>query len=158
MTIAPLLIRVGRSFATLMLVVAIAGCASTAPRTATSSTFAGDPAHPAATSGWVRTELYFGTGPADDARAGVDEAQWREFLDAEVSTRFPDGLSVADIYGQWRDKGAAKPERLRSKVLILLYPNKPEQRAAIEAIRAAWKARSGDDSVLRVTQPADVSF
>jgi hypothetical protein len=149
----------GKGIAAFALVVALTACASTTPKTSTpSSTFSGDPAHPAATTGWVRTELYFGTGPADDANAGINEAQWREFLDTEVSSRFPDGLSVSDIYGQWRDKGAAKPERLRSKVLILLYPDKPEQRAAIEAIRAAWKARSGDDSVLRVTQPADVSF
>ena len=149
-----------RGIAASLLVVALTACASTAPRsTATSAaTFSGDPAHPVATAGWVRTELYFGTGPADDASAGINEAQWREFLDTEVSTRFPDGLSVSDIYGQWRDKGAVKPERLRSKVLILLYPDKPEQRAAIDAIRAAWKKRSGDDSVLRVTQPADVSF
>ena len=150
-----------RSIAAFALVVGLAACTSTAQRpatSATSATFSGDPAHPAATVGWVRTELYFGTGPADDANAGVSEAQWREFLDTEVSTRFPDGLSVSDIYGQWRDKGAARPERLRSKVLILLYPDQPEQRAAIDAIRAAWKQRSGDDSVLRVTQPADVSF
>jgi hypothetical protein len=141
-----------------MLFALLAGCASTAPKPATSSTFSGDPAHPAATTNWVRTELYFGTGPADDAKAGTSEAQWREFLDTEVSTRFPDGLSVSDIYGQWRDKGAVQPERLRSKILILLYPDTPEQRANVEAIRAAWKARTRDDSVLRVTQPADVSF
>ncbi|WP_336407586.1 DUF3574 domain-containing protein [Tahibacter soli] len=147
-----------KSVAALMFVAVLTACTTNAQRPATTATFSGDPAHPAETAGWVRTELYFGTGPADDANAGVGEAQWREFLDAEVSTRFPDGLSVSDIYGQWRDKGAVKPERLRSKVLILLYPDKPEQRAAIDAIRAAWKKRSGDDSVLRVTQPADVSF
>ncbi|MFC4819850.1 DUF3574 domain-containing protein [Dokdonella ginsengisoli] len=135
----------------------LAACAATAP-TKTAATLHGDPAHPATTAGWVRTELYFGTGPADDAASGVDETRWREFLDREVSTRFPDGLSVYDIYGQWRDKGAAKPERLRSKVILLLYPDTPEHRADVEAIRAAWKRVTGDQSVLRVTQPADVSF
>lgn len=142
----------------LLVAAAASGCATTSPKPPASSTFAGDPAHPAATTNWVRTELYFGTGPADDAKAGVSEAQWREFLDTEVSSRFPDGLSVSDIYGQWRDKGAVQPERLRSKILILLYPDTPQQRASVEAIRAAWKARTHDDSVLRVTQPADVSF
>lgn len=134
----------------------LAACAAPAPKSA--ATLHGDPAHPAATAGWVRTELYFGTGPADDAAAGVDEAHWREFLDREVSARFPDGLSVYDIYGQWRDKGATKPERLRSKVVLLLYPDTPQHRADVEAIRAAWKRATGDQSVLRVTQPADVSF
>lgn len=135
----------------------LCGCAATsAPRTG--ATLSGDAAHPAATAGWVRTELYFGTGPADDPASGVNEAQWRDFLDREVSTRFPDGLSVYDIYGQWRGKGQAAPERLRSKVILLLYPDTPAHRADVEAIRAAWKKATGDQSVLRVTQPADVSF
>jgi len=43
-------------------------------------------------------------------------------------------------------------------MLIILYPDSPENRARIEAIRAAWKQKTGDQSVLRVTEPADVSF
>jgi uncharacterized protein DUF3574 len=132
------------------------GCSS-APPPAASPTLAGDAAHPGRASGWVMTSLYFGLGPADGA-AGVDEARWRSFLDREVTTRFPDGLSVFDVYGQWRDKGGAATERLRSKQLVLLHPDGARQRADIEAIRAAWKRETGDQSVLRVTQPADVSF
>ncbi|HEY0232807.1 MAG TPA: DUF3574 domain-containing protein [Dokdonella sp.] len=138
--------------------VAVSGCASQPSTRPATATLAGDGAHPAQTAGWVRTELYFGTGLADDAASGVGETEWRSFLDHEVSSRFPDGLSVFDIYGQWRSKGAAAPERLRSKVILLLYPDTPAHRADVESIRAAWKARTGDQSVLRVTQPADVSF
>jgi hypothetical protein len=47
---------------------------------------------------------------------------------------------------------------LRSKLLVIDYPDTPANRAKIEAIRTAWKRRTGDQSVLRVTQPADVSF
>jgi hypothetical protein len=43
-------------------------------------------------------------------------------------------------------------------LLVIDYPDTPENRGKIEAIRAAWKKRTGDQSVLRVTQPADVSF
>lgn len=141
----------------LALIVFATGCAASAPPRS-SATLSGDPPHPAATADWVRTELYFGTGLADEPNSGVSEAKWREFLDREVSTRFPDGLSVYDIYGQWRGKNQSAPERLRSKVILLLYPDTPAHRADIEAIRAAWKQASGDQSVLRVTQPADVSF
>lgn len=138
-----------------VLLLGLAACATPTPKSA--STLHGDPAHPPATSNWVRTELYFGTGPADVTDSGA-ESRWRDFLDREVSTRFPDGLSVYDVYGQWREPGAAAPERLRSKMLLLLYPDTPQHRADVEAIRAAWKRASGDQSVLRVTQPADVSF
>lgn len=143
-----------RTLATSVLLAALlAGCA--APPVAA---LHGDPTHPARTQGWVDTRLYFGLGPADQPQQGVSEQAWREFLDREVTPRFPDGLSVLDVYGQWRDARQVSPERLRSKLLVIDYPDTPANRAKVEAIRAAWKRRTGDQSVLRVTQPADVSF
>jgi hypothetical protein len=115
-------------------------------------------AHPGQASGWVDTQLYFGLGPADQPEKGVSEAKWRGFLDKEVTPRFPDGLSVVDVYGQWQGARQSSPERLRSKLLIVDYQDTKENRDKIEAIRVAWKKMTGDQSVLRVTQPVDVSF
>ena len=128
-----------------------------------SPTLHGDAAHPAKTEGWVDTQLYFGLGLADatdsdEKGKGVSEAAWRDFLDTEVTPRFPAGLSVVDVYGQWQGKRQKSPERLRSKMLIVDYPGTPENAAKIEAIRAAWKQKTGDQSVLKVSQRADVSF
>jgi hypothetical protein len=122
------------------------------------STLHGDAAHPARTSGWVDTRLYFGLGPADAPEKGVTEAAWRDFLDKQVSPRFPAGFSVVDVYGQWQSKGSHKIERIRTKLLLIDYPATAQNIARVEAIRAAWKQITGDQSVLRVTQPADVSF
>ena len=143
-----------------VLAIALSGCAHQPASTvvATAPTLAGDPAHPGQTQGWVDTKLYFGLGPADNPDKGTSEARWREFLDKEVTPRFPDGLSVADVYGQWQGKGKSTPERLRSKMLIIDYPDTKENRDKIEAIRSAWKKMTGDQSVMRVTQAADVSF
>jgi hypothetical protein len=132
-------------------------CVSTAAQTA-SATLHGDKAHPATTRDWVDTKLYFGLGPADDPSQGVSEAQWRTFLDKEVTPRFPAGLSVMDVYGQWLSKRSGEVERIRSKMLVIDYPATKENSARVEAIRIAWKKMTGDQSVLRVTQPADVSF
>jgi hypothetical protein len=144
-----------------VLSLAFAGCAYRNPLPTLPSaapTLSGDPAHPGQTSGWVDTKLYFGLGPADDPSKGVSEAAWLAFLDKEVTSRFPDGLSVVDVYGQWQGKKNPTPERLRSKMLIVDYPDTQENRDKVEAIRAAWKKMTGDQSVLRVTQPVDVSF
>ena len=143
------------------LVFALAGC--TPRQTAVSPgaqapTLAGDPNHPGRTQGWVDTRLYFGLGPADHPDQGVSELRWREFLDREVTPRFPNGLSVQEVYGQWQGKGQASPERLRSKMLSIDYLDSPENRDKIDSIRAAWKKMTGDQSVMRVTEPADVSF
>lgn len=146
-----------RPLAPLVLLAALlVGCA--APASRPGAVLHGDAAHPAQAAGWVDTRLYFGLGLADRPEQGVSELAWREFLDSEVSTRFPDGLSVIDVYGQWQGKQQTSPERLRSKMLVIDYPDTPANRAKVEAIRAAWKQRTGDQSVLRVTQPAEVSF
>ena len=50
------------------------------------------------------------------------------------------------------------PERVRTKLLIIDYSDTRDNREKIEAIRLAWKKRTGDQSVLKVTQPADISF
>jgi hypothetical protein len=121
-------------------------------------TLQGDAVHPPRTKNWLDTRLYFGLGPADSPEKGVSEAAWRDFLDKEVTPRFPSGLSVVDVYGQWLSKREQRVERLRSKMLIIDYPATAENAARVEAIRTAWKRLTGDQSVLRVTQPADVSF
>ncbi len=149
--------------ALLLLGLLLCGCAATGPASKSSSMLHGDAAHPGAVANWVRTELYFGIGPAgetrgNEANTAAAEKRWQEFLDREITPRFPDGLSVYDIYGQWRTQGHANIERLHSKEVMLLYADTPQHRADIEAIRAAWKKETGDLSVLRVTQPAEVSF
>ncbi|MEP6941132.1 MAG: DUF3574 domain-containing protein [Rudaea sp.] len=145
-------------FLTLLLGSCLLLCACAAPGLrAPAAVLVGDAAHPAAEH-WLRTELYFGLGPADDATAGANEKRWRDFLDREITPRFPDGLSVYDVYGQWLGKGESSIERLHSKEVMLLHADTAQHRADIDAIRAAWKRATGDKSVLRVSQPAEVSF
>lgn len=153
------------------LVLAASGCATAAPAakpvppapaTAT-ATLRGDAARPDAAAGWVRSELYFGVGEESGASErkqtdAITEAQWRAFLDKQVTPRFPDGLTVFDAYGQWLFRGAAEPNRLRTKVLVVLHENTPQRRADIEAIRLAWKQATGHQSVLWAQQAVEVSF
>ena len=136
----------------------LSSCATLPNSPTTNATLHGDAAHPIQTEDWLRTELYFGIGAIDDETHAINEMRWREFLDREVTSRFPAGLTVFDAYGQWREKNASTTERLHTKVLVLLCPDTPAQRADVEAIRLAWKKLSGDQSVLRVTEHSDVSF
>jgi len=145
----------------------LSGCAGSAidrpaPPKATAALH-GDAARPAAASGWVRSELYFGVGREDgdttrDEDAPVSEARWRDFLDREVTPRFPDGLTVFDAYGQWLFRGRDAPERLKSKVLVILHEDTAQRAADIEAIRLAWKQATGHQSVLWSRHAVEVSF
>lgn len=142
----------------------LGGCATT-PGTApaTTASLQGDTARPGAAADWVRSELYFGVGEESGASErrqtdAITEAQWRAFLDKQVTPRFPDGLTVFDAYGQWLFRGAKEPNRLRTKVLVVLHENTPQRRADIEAIRLAWKEATGHQSVLWAQLAVEVSF
>jgi len=144
-----------------VLLAACAGSPVAAPSAPVTASLHGDAARPAsAPSGWVRSELYFGVGKAnvDPTVEAIGEAQWREFLDREVTPRFPDGLTVLDGYGQWTFRGNPEPNRLQSKVLVILHEDNPRRTADIEAIRLAWKQVHGHQSVLWSRQPIAVSF
>lgn len=156
-----------RSAPLILLTVLLAACAGTTPNlkaagapAATTASFQGDDARPAAAQGWVRSELYFGVGRAnqDPSVDGIGEAQWVAFLDAEVTPRFPDGLTVFDAYGQWMFRGNPAPNRLQSKVLVILHEDTPQRTADIEAIRLAWKQAHGHQSVLWSREAVAVSF
>ena len=97
---------------------------------------------------WLRTELYFGAAKLDGTIVTV--AEWEAFLDAEITPRFPDGLTVLDGAGQWQEADGDIIEE-RSRVVVLLYPRtaQAESHAEIEAIRAAYEQRFGQEAVLR---------
>lgn len=154
-------VSIRRLLLSLLLIAAMAGCATSGARQApATASMTGDAARPALAHDWVRSELYFGVGKAniDPSVAAIGETQWRAFLDAEVTPRFPDGLTVLDGYGQWMFRGNPEPNRLDAKVLVILHEDSPQRVADIEAIRLAWKQQHGHQSVLWVRQPAHVSF
>jgi hypothetical protein len=108
---------------------------------------------------WVRTELFFGTSKPDGT--AVTEAEWKGFLDAEITPRFPDGLTVLTGLGQWQEEDNDIVQE-RSMILILLYPREfaHESGAKIEAIRAAYELQFKQESVLRSddSDPVCTSF
>jgi hypothetical protein len=122
-----------------------------------SAALQGDPARPESAH-WLRNELYFAIGPLDAPDDDVREIRWLAFLDREVTSRFPDGLTVLNAYGQWRSHPADATNRLRSKVLVILCEDTPANRGAIDAIRSAYKAATHDKSVLLTTERVDISF
>ena len=109
---------------------------------------------------WSRTELYFGTAISDGGvvTGEVTEEQFRAFLDSEITPRFPEGLTVLTGYGQFLNStGVIQQER--SFVLILLYPlSSQDSNRKIEEIRALYKARFNQESVLRSDTKNFVSF
>ena len=111
---------------------------------------------PGPTDVWTRTELFFGSAQPDGS--SVSEQEFRQFLDREVTPRFPDGLTLFVGLGQFRHASGVVVQE-RSMLLVLLYPaDQPESAGYIEAIREAYKRRFRQESVLRLDTSARVSF
>jgi hypothetical protein len=98
---------------------------------------------------YYRTELYFGRSKPDGSIV-TDEA-WDKFLNDVVTPRFPDGFTVLDGAGQYRDK-AGRIVKEPSKVLVFLYSrkNRKTSSVAIDEIRAEYVRLFNQESVLRM--------
>lgn len=103
----------------------------------------------------LRTELFFGLSRSKGP--DITEAEFQNFIDNKVTPRFPDGLTVLDGKGQFRDSAGAIISE-GSKLLILLYPFSAVRNEAVEQIRADYKTAFQQESVLRVDEPTCVSF
>ncbi|MWA10417.1 DUF3574 domain-containing protein [Streptomyces sp. BA2] len=107
---------------------------------------------------YTETRLLFGT-ERPDGGPDVTDKQFMRFIDKEVTPSFPDGLTVQDGRGQWRDSNG-KIERERSYELILLYPTSQAHRrdALIEDIREDYVKKYEQDSVARLDDRVRVDF
>ena len=103
----------------------------------------------------ARVELLFGAS-RPDGRA-IDDDEWRTFLDAEVTPRFPDGLTVLSGDGQWRN-AAGRITRERSRVILVWYIPRPSSSADIDVIRDAYRKQFAQESVMRVDGVGCVTF
>jgi hypothetical protein len=113
------------------------------------------PTCPAGQEARRTAQLFFGRNLDD--KPSVSEADFRKFIDDEVTPKFPDGLTVLDGGGQWRGD-ENKLIREASKVVLIVLPNGRDGSSRLNAVRNAYKLRFHQDSVLLITQATCVSF
>jgi hypothetical protein len=101
-------------------------------------------------------DLLFGRNIGD--RLGVSDAAFARFVDAEVTPRFPDGLSILDARGQYRDRENGRLVREPSKIVTIVLGDEARDQPKLTAIAEAYKARFRQQSVGIVTRRACVSF
>ena len=131
--------------AALGILLLLAGCA-TAPQPC-----------PVGASPATIAEAYFGRNVK--TRAPVTDGEWARFMADTVTPAFPDGLTVLDGAGQWRN-AAGQISREDSKILLLVLPGQDQAAAAtrLAPVTAAWKARFAQESVLTVFRAGCAAF
>ncbi|WP_333734695.1 DUF3574 domain-containing protein [Streptomyces sp. IBSBF 3010] len=107
---------------------------------------------------YIETRLLFGTERPDGGPV-VTDRQFLAFIDEEVPPRFPNGLTIQDGRGQWRDSRGVI-ERERSYELTLLYPASEARLRGrqIERIRDAYEKEYAQESVGRLEERLTADF
>jgi hypothetical protein len=105
----------------------------------------------------IRTELYFGLDRAGAPQVSDDE--WQEFVREVITPRFPEGLTVLNGAGQWRDTNGTVV-REPSRIVIILRPVEHSESSdrAIEEIRSEYVKRFEQDAVMRVDSAVRVAY
>jgi hypothetical protein len=102
----------------------------------------------------VEDTLYFGLSTP---HGKVTPAQWESFLAKDVTPLFPDGLTVWDAKGQWKNaKGVIGKEP--AKVLLLVHPAGDQADKAIQEIIDDYKKEFDQESVMRITEQGKANF
>lgn len=104
----------------------------------------------------IEAQLFFGRNIGNEL--GVSDREWTDFLDREVTPRFPNGLTVVDASGHWRDIQTGHLVREPSKILTLLADGDPATLRLIHEIVDLYKDRFHQQSVGLAIRPVCVSF
>jgi hypothetical protein len=102
-------------------------------------------------------ELFFGRDRA--GRRVVSDAEWSDFLSTVVTPNFPDGLTVFDGYGQWRNPATGVIGRSPGvKIVLIAVKRSPELAGRLQAVIDAYKSRYRQQSVGIVTRDSCANF
>jgi hypothetical protein len=101
-------------------------------------------------------ELLFGRDIGH--RVGVDDTAWARFVERELITRFPDGLTISDTIGEWRSRTSRDIVREPGKRVEIVLPGNADDEARLDAVVAAYKRTFQQRSVIIIEHGACVTF
>jgi hypothetical protein len=96
----------------------------------------------------IQQDLFFGRNISTTGQ--VSEAQFRSFLDTVVTPRFPDGLTVFDAKGQFRDNTGAITQE-PSKLVTLFVTDDAGAENSLREVTNSYLSLFSQQSVLQVT-------
>jgi hypothetical protein len=101
-------------------------------------------------------ELFFGRNIA--GRAPLTEAEWTGFAAQIVTPNFPDGFTVFDGEGQWRNPHTGRIARAQTKILLVAARRTPDVARRLSAVIDGYKARFHQQSVGVITRDSCAGF
>ena len=110
----------------------------------------------------VETQLFFGSAipeekqPCNGILTSVTDELWESFVAFYVADAFPQGFTVVEATGHWKDQATDKPVSDDSRVLILVaaQPDEPK----IQGLIKFYLRLFCQDAVLRIDNGIDFDF
>jgi hypothetical protein len=101
-------------------------------------------------------ELFFGRGIK--GRGPLTDAEWAEFAAQTVTPNFPDGFTVFDGEGQWRNPQTGDVAHDPTKILLVAAKREPDLSRRLSAVIDAYKTKFHQQSVGLITRDACAAF
>jgi hypothetical protein len=83
--------------------------------------------------------LYFGRSVS--GRGAVSDAEWRDFRDHVITPALPNGYTILDGQGAWRNPRSNTTISEATTILVVAMPDAPESQSVINGIRSNWQHR-----------------
>ena len=91
-------------------------------------------------------------------RQPLTDAEWAEFAAQTIAPNFPDGFTVFDGEGQWRNPQTGHITRDPTKILMVAAPRTPDLARRLAAVIDAYKTRFHQQSVGIITRDSCAAF
>jgi uncharacterized protein DUF3574 len=101
-------------------------------------------------------ELVFGRNIK--GRDPLTDAEWAEFAAKTITPNFPDGFTVLDGEGQWRNPQTGQIAGSRTKILLVAAKREPDLAQRLSTVIEAYKARFRQQSVGVITRDSCAAF
>ncbi len=101
-------------------------------------------------------EVFFGrriTG-----RKLLTDGEWAEFAAQTITPNFPDGFTVFDGQGQWRNPRTSHIVSDPTKILLIAAKRTPDLARRLSAVIDAYKVRYHQQSVGLITRDSCAAF
>jgi Protein of unknown function (DUF3574) len=101
-------------------------------------------------------ELFFGR--AINGRAPLSDAEWARFAAQTITPNFPDGFTVFDGEGQWRNPLTGRIAGERTKILLIATPRTPDLARRLTIVIDAYKTEFHQQRVGLITRDSCAAF
>lgn len=101
-------------------------------------------------------ELFFGRNI--NGRQPLTDTEWAEFAAQIITPNFPDGFTVFDGEGQWRNPQTGHIGGGRTKILLVAAKREPDLAPRLTAVIDAYKTRFHHQSVGIITRDSCAAF